>query len=296
MLSKKAENVAATTFKARQTAGRGWAVSDAARQQQPIVSGSQVVAAGVASAAAAVVTSRFGVAGTLLGAAVTSMIITGGSAILKAYLESVTGSVRKMPRKVRAQRNRRQAGRGAVEPDTIPERPDLRQNFVGRLRAAFGWFSHLPRFNRRSIMVKGLISALVAFVIGIGAITAVEAGVLGNSLSCSLWSNCNAGQTPGIGGGTADTSTGGTTLSRAFSGAQNSQPTLDPETGQPVDPGIGQPVDPGTGEPVDPAVPAEPAPETPAPEEPVTPTPAPEEPVPGEEVAPSGAEQAAPLE
>lgn len=267
-------------------------MSEAAKRQ-PIVTGSQVIAAGMASATAAIVTSRFGVAGTLLGAAVTSMIITGGSAILKAYLESVTGSVRKVPRKMRAQRNRRMAGRGAAEPDTIPERPDLRQNFVGRMRAAFGWFSHLPTLSRRSIMVKGLIGALVAFVIGIAAITAVEAGVLGNSLSCGLWSNCNAGQTPGIGGGTADTSTGGTTLSRAFGGGtQDTQQTVDPETGEPVDPGAGEPVDPGTGEPVNPAVPAEPVPE-----EPVTPTPTPEEPVPGEEeVAPSGAEQAAPLE
>lgn len=268
-------------------------MSEAARQQ-PIVSGSQVVAAGLASATAAVVTSRFGVAGTLLGAAVTSMIITGGSAILKAYLENVTGSVRKVPRKMRAQRNRWRAGRGAAEPDAIPERPDLRQNFVGRMRAAFGWFSHLPTLNRRSIMVKGLIGALVAFVIGIGAVTAVEAGVLGNSLSCGLWSNCNAGQTPGIGGGSTDSSSGGTTLSRAFGGAaQDTQPTVDPETGQPVDPGTEQPVDPGTGEPVDPAVPAEPVP---APEEPVTPTPTPEEPVPEQQASPSGAEQAAPLE
>lgn len=265
------------------------------------------MAAGLASAIAAVITSRFGVAGTLIGAAVTSMIITGGSAILKAYLESVTGSVRKMPRKVRARRNRWQAGRGPVEPDTIPERPDLRQNFVGRLRAAFGWFSHLPRFNRRSILVKGLIGALVAFVIGVGAITAVEAGVLGNSLSCGIWGTCAEGQTPGVGGGAADTSTGGTTLSRFVGGsgtsdqvadpAQDPAAPVDPGTGQPVDPGTGEPVDPNTGEPVDPAVPAEPVPE-----EPVTPTPAPapEEPVPGQEVAPSaspsGAEQAAPLE
>lgn len=274
-------------------------MSEAAKQQPPIVTGSQVIAAGLASATAAVVTSRFGVAGTLLGAALTAMIITGGSAILKAYLESVTGSVRKMPRNMRAQRNRRRAGRGSSEPDAIPERPDLRQNFVGRMRAAFGWFSHLPTFNRRSIMVKGLVGALVAFVIGIGAVTAVEAGVLGNSLSCGLWSNCSSGQTPGVGGGTTDTSTGGTTLSRAFGGGQEAQQTVDPETGQPVDsetgepvdPGTGQPVDPGTGEPADPAVPAQPVPE-----EPATPTPAPEEPVSGQEVAPSGAEQAAPLE
>jgi hypothetical protein len=41
----------------------------------------QIVAAGLAATGAAFVTSRFGAAGTLLGAAVTTMIITGGSAI-----------------------------------------------------------------------------------------------------------------------------------------------------------------------------------------------------------------------
>jgi hypothetical protein len=96
----------------------------------------QVVSAGLASTVAAFVTSRFGVAGTLLGAALTAMIITGGSAILGSYLESV-------PSKLRARRERRKAARYAL-PDTLPERPDLRDNFMGRMRAAMGWISKQP--------------------------------------------------------------------------------------------------------------------------------------------------------
>ncbi len=161
-----------------------------------MVSGNQVVAAGFASATAAFVTSRFGVAGTLLGAAVTAMIITGGSAILKAYLESVTGNMRLVPDKLRTRASRLKAMRYA-EPDTLPERPDLRDNFAGRMRAALGWFSHLPSLSRRSILVKGLIAAAIAFVIGMGAVYAVEKGI-GNSLSCGLWSNCPDGAKPGI--------------------------------------------------------------------------------------------------
>jgi hypothetical protein len=171
------------------------AVSDAAKQAS-VVNGSQVVAAGFAAAAAAFVTSRFGVAGTLLGAALTAMIITGGSAILKAHLETVTGNVRKMPRKLRERRNRWKAERSA-EPETLPERPDLRDNFAGRMRAALDWFSHLPPLARRSILIKGLIAAAIAFVIGMGAIWAVEAGI-GNSLSCGIWAKCPEGATPGI--------------------------------------------------------------------------------------------------
>jgi hypothetical protein len=174
-------------------------VNKADGQGTPVVSGSQVFAAGLASTTAAFVTSKFGVAGTILGAALTTMIITGGAAILNAYLKSLTGNVRKVPQKLRARRERRKAARYAEPPtaETLPGRPDLRDNFMGRLRAAVGWFSHLPLPARRSIVVKGLIAAAVAFVISMGAIYALELGI-GNSLSCGLWGNCPEGATPGI--------------------------------------------------------------------------------------------------
>ena len=154
----------------------------------------QVVSAGLASTAAAFITSHFGVAGTLLGAALTAMIITGGSAILRFYLENV-------PTKLRARRQGSKARR-SVEPDTLPGRPDLRDNSMGRMRAAIGWFSQLPLLTRRSILVKGLIGAAVAFTIGIGVVYSAET-IIGNSLSCGLWSNCPKGATPGVhlGGG-----------------------------------------------------------------------------------------------
>jgi hypothetical protein len=172
-----------------------------------------VFAAGLASTTAAFVTSKFGVAGTILGAALTTMIITGGAAILNAYLQSVKGSVRKVPHKFRARRERRKAARYAEPPtETLPGRPDLRDNFMGRVRAAVGWFSHLPLPARRSIVVKGLIAAAVAFVISMGAIYALERGI-GNNLSCGLWGNCPEGATPGIhrlGGGGDGTGAGST--------------------------------------------------------------------------------------
>ena len=178
----------------------------------PVVSVHQVVGAGVAAATAAFVTSRFGVAGTLLGAALTAMIITGGSAILKSYLESVTGNARKAPSKLRARRNRWKAGRSTEPPETLPTRPDLRENFAGRMRAALDWFSGLPSLTRRSILLKGLIAAAVAFVIGMGAVWAVEKGI-GNSLSCGIWSNCPEGASPGIHLGGGDGTGADSTLS-----------------------------------------------------------------------------------
>lgn len=174
------------------------------------------MAAGLAATGASFVTSRFGVAGTLLGAALTAMIITGGSAILRAYLETVSGRVRQVPTKLRSYRENSGGG------DTMPGRPDLRDNFMGRMRAALDWFSHLPTLRRRAILTRGLIAAVVAFVICMGAVWGVEK-VIGNSLSCGIWAECPYGAVPGIhpagydgtgagtsiGGGNVDTGVGG---------------------------------------------------------------------------------------
>jgi hypothetical protein len=159
-----------------------------------MVSPNQVVAAGFAATAASFVTSRFGVAGTLLGAALTAMIITGGSAILKSYMEAASDRVRGMPTKLRARRGQQKGGGSG---GTMPGRPDLRDNFVGRMRAALDWFSHLPTLSRRSILIRGLLAAAVAFVICMGVVWGAEK-VIGNSLSCGLWGQCPYGAVPGI--------------------------------------------------------------------------------------------------
>src|SRR5215213_10122565 len=159
-----------------------------------VITTPQIMSAGLAATGASFVTSRFGVAGTLLGAALTAMIITGGSAIFRSYLEAASGRVRGMPTKLRARRGQ-QNGRGFG--GTMPGRPDLRDNFVGRMRAALDWFSHLPTLSRRSILIKGLLAAAVAFVICMGVVWGAEK-VIGNSLSCGIWAKCPYGATPGI--------------------------------------------------------------------------------------------------
>lgn len=248
--------------------------------KQPIVSGSAVMAAGLASAIAAAITSRFGVAGTLIGAALTTMIITGGAAILKAYLERISGRVRKVPGKLRRGAYRR-GRRGAPhsepaspvqEEQTIPQRPDLKNNFMGRLRGAFDWFIHLPLPRRRSILVGSVVPAIVAFVIAIGAVTGVELGI-GNSLSCAIWSNCSevtdASGTPSR----------STTLGRLAGGGGPPANDVVPESQQGIDPqqqtpsGV-EPAEPGT--PVTPQTPSDsevPAQEIPDQQVPSQPTP-----------------------
>jgi hypothetical protein len=175
------------------------------------------MAAGLAATGAAFVTSRFGVAGTLLGAALTAMIITGGSAILKAYIEHTASRVRSGATRLQKRRGA-QAGDAAPEAEAPtaqanpPGRPDLRDNFAGRVRAAVDWFRQLPTPARRPILMKALLAAVVALVICLVAIWGVEK-LIGNSLSCGLWSRCPYGAAPGIHVAGFDDSGAGSTLS-----------------------------------------------------------------------------------
>ena len=161
----------------------------------------QVMAAGLASTGAAFVTSRFGVAGTLLGAALTAMIITGGSAVLRAYIASATDRVHGGATKLRERREERATDAPVQDAPTVqhnpPGRPDLQDNFAGRMRAAVDWFRNLPTPTRRPILIKALVAAAVAFVICLVAIWGFEK-VIGNSLSCGLWGSCPYGAAPGI--------------------------------------------------------------------------------------------------
>ena len=52
------------------------------------------------------------------------------------------------------------------------------------MRAALDWFRHLPTLSRRSILIKGLLAAAVAFVICMGVVWGAEK-VIGNSLSAA---------------------------------------------------------------------------------------------------------------
>ncbi len=181
----------------------------------------QIVAAGLAATGAAFVTSRFGAAGTLLGAAVTAMIITGGSAILKAYIENAAVRVRGGATRLRERREGRVA---AVPPEqTIPKaqenppgRPDLRNNLPGRMRAAVDWFRQLPTPRRRPILFKALVAAALAFAICMVAVWGAEK-IIGNSLSCGIWRSCPYGAAPGIHVAGFDDSGAGSTLSGAGS-------------------------------------------------------------------------------
>src|SRR5215212_1372759 len=67
-------------------------------QQQPTVFDlPKILAVGLVSPAAAAITSRFGIAGTLLGLALSSVFITAGVDLLKVSLVRVPGAVTTIP-------------------------------------------------------------------------------------------------------------------------------------------------------------------------------------------------------
>src|SRR5215212_7433923 len=140
-------------------------------QQQPTVFDlPKVLAVGLVSPAAAAITSRFGIAGTLLGLAISSVFITAGVDLLKVYLARVPGAVTTIPGGFR-------------------KKSSLRNLFEG-IKRPFSKVASLPRPRRRSFIVGSLLAAGVSCVVGLMLITLLEVGV-GKNLSCWVWDECS---------------------------------------------------------------------------------------------------------
>src|SRR5918911_4705664 len=158
----------------RAKAGSGGVFSVDEQGKQNILDLPKVVAVGISSPAVAVLTSRFGVGGTLVGLAFSSVLITVATDFLKVYLARVPGAVTSIP--------------GGFK--TMPRWKQI----LYRLRHPFSKFSSLTPARRRSILLGSVIAGAMAFVVGLLIVTGVEASV-GKSLSCWVWNNCPAGST-----------------------------------------------------------------------------------------------------
>src|SRR5215208_275004 len=140
-------------------------------QQQPTVFDlPKVLAVGVVSPAAAALTSRFGVAGTMLGLVLSAVLITAGVDLLKVYLARVPGAVTTIPGGFR-------------------KKSSLR-NLLERMKRPFSKLASLPRPRRRSLIVGSLVTAGISCLVGLVLITVLEVGV-GKNLSCWVWDNCS---------------------------------------------------------------------------------------------------------
>jgi len=148
------------------------------QQKQTILDIPKVIAVGIASPVATVLTSRFGIAGTLIGLALSAVILTALADMLKVYLARAPATVAKVPTTV------------VKVPGSVRARLSWR-NIRSRLRATFARYSSLPPApaRRRSVLIGSVVAAGISFFVGIIIVTALELGV-GKSLSCWVWSDC----------------------------------------------------------------------------------------------------------
>jgi hypothetical protein len=156
------------------------------QNKQSILDLPKVIAGGIASPAAALLTSRFGVAGTVVGLAFSAVIVTVISDVLKVYLARAPGAVVSIP-------------------GGFSKKPTWQQ-MLYRLRQPFSKFASLAPPTRRSILIRSVIAGIIMFVVGLAVVTGLEVGV-GKDLSCWVWKNCPA-ETSTSGSSAWNTSTG----------------------------------------------------------------------------------------
>jgi hypothetical protein len=139
------------------------------QQKQRIIDLPKIVAGAIATPLAALLTSRFGIAGTMVGLALSAVIITVIVDTLKVYLARVPEAVTSIP--------------GGLK------KKSAWGGFLDRLRLPFSKLSTLPPPRRRSILIRSLIGGVIMFIIGLIIVTGVEASV-GKNLSCWAWDDC----------------------------------------------------------------------------------------------------------
>ena len=176
------------------------------QQRQHILDPAKIAAGGVAAPLAALLTSRFGVAGTMLGLALSAVVATTVSDVLKSYLQRAPGTVKNIPGSARA--------RFSVK------------HFRRMITAPFSWFLSLAPSRRRAMLISSLVAGVIAFLIGTGAVTALEVGV-GKSLSCWVWSECST-----TGSSSGEEASNTSTLPSILGGGQGVVSSNTPQEGQ----------------------------------------------------------------
>ena len=138
-------------------------------QSQSLIDLPKILAVGIASPAAALLTSRFGVAGTLVGLVLSAMFLTFAADVLKVYLARVPGAVTTIPGGLR-------------------KKSFFRRVFE-KMKIPFSKLGSLPRPRRRSLLIRSVVAAGISILVGLIVVTALEFGV-GKSLSCWVWDEC----------------------------------------------------------------------------------------------------------
>jgi hypothetical protein len=173
------------------------------QKKQTIFDAPKVIAIGIASPAATLLTSRFGIAGTLLGLALSAMILTAVADFLKVYLARTSHAAH-------AAATAATRVPGALKaPRVFPPSYLFRRKGRTGTKAPYHGFSSPPggRWRRWSLFLgRSVVAAGISFLLGLGAVTALEQSA-GKSLTCWVWEECPAQSSDEEGGGSSDQST-----------------------------------------------------------------------------------------
>ena len=200
-----------------------------AKEEKPkqLVQMSTVLASGITAIVAALFTSRLGVTGTLIGTALTPMLMTIGVAVLNAQIQKATDRISVLPSTVRGQLStQRVRVPGAPGPEAPPEDPEppvtsrrrdrRTPGVVERLLSIPTYLTEMSPSTRRRTLLTGAAAGLVAAIIGLAGVTGLETAS-GGTLSCTLYEEC-----PDTASGQEVAETG-TSLSRALGGSAGTE-------------------------------------------------------------------------
>lgn len=189
------------------------------QNRQSILDVPKVVAGAIASPVAALLTSRFGVAGTMVGLALSAVIVTVISDVLKVYLARAPGAVVSIP-------------------GGFSKKPRWQQMLYS-LRQPFSKFASLAPARRRSILIRSLIAGVIMFGVGLAIVTGLEVSV-GKDLSCWVWKNCPT-QTSAGGSSASSISTRPSILGGGSQANSNAKQIGPANPQQPTPPALQQP-------------------------------------------------------
>lgn len=201
-----------------------------AEEEKPkqLVQMSTVIASGITAIVAALFTSRLGVAGTLIGTALTPMLMTIGVALLNAQIQKASTKISELPSTVQGRLSTQrirvpgtpvpEENPDGPEPPVAPRRKDRRTSGVfARVLSIPTFLKEISPSARRRTLLTGAAAGIIAAVIGLGGVTVIEA-LSGNSFSCTMWDKCAQPTASG-----EETTGARTSLSRALGGSGETQ-------------------------------------------------------------------------
>ena len=241
--------------------------------ERPQLNVAQVAGGALAAVTAAVVASRFGLGGTLIGAALASVVSTTGAALyshafrrtgstVRTLIEEPGSVAQRLPRFENVARRRPEDGqseRQAGSQNEPPARYLQRTQTASRTPPPAAWRKTgapaAARSRRLPVWALPAIATVVVFLVAMGAVTGVE-GIIGRPLS-SVTGGSGPSSGTTLGGVSGDQGGSQPATTPAPEPSNTAAPTQEPGTQPSTEPGRTQPgAEPTPGSGSEPGTPA----------------------------------------